>query len=88
MLFRIYNSSSFDHAMTAANDDTGEPIRDLLITENNKSIKSLRDGVKTVRRAPPPRVKHTEEEVKLFLMQANNVCTVCSHFATFTQKYY
>ena len=48
--------------MSPANDDFRLNLMDLT-KESRKRVRVLRDGAKTVRRAPPPSIKHTEENV-------------------------
>ena len=62
--FRMYNDSSFDHSMAPANEDFRINLKDLT-EENRKKVKALRDGAKTIRRAPPPSIRNTEERVSL-----------------------
>ena len=64
--YRTFNSSSFDHSMAAANDDYTCSILSQQV-ERKKKQKVLRDGLKILRRAPPPHTTHLEEKVKLII---------------------
>ena len=58
------NDSSFDHSMAPASEDFRINLKDLT-EENRKKVRALQDCAKTIRKAPPPSIKNTEERVSL-----------------------